>query len=92
MQTQYLNATDALLLVQAEYLEIPGLHLTQPQVERLWRIEPAVAGRVLRMLVDVGFLRETRDRAYVRASHDQVAAHRIANRRVGRLEHAHHAA
>ena len=31
--------TDWLQLVRAEYHEIPGLHLTKPQVQRLWNLD-----------------------------------------------------
>jgi hypothetical protein len=92
MHTQHLTAADALLLVQSEYLEIPGLHLTEPQVERLWGIDPDTAERLLRVLVDIRFLRQTRNGAYVRADHDQEAAHRAGHRRARRFEHAYPAA
>jgi hypothetical protein len=31
--------TDWIQLIRAEYHEIPGLHLTKPQVQRLWNLE-----------------------------------------------------
>ena len=55
-------------LIQAEYLEIPGLHLTRPQVRRLWSLEPAVCDALLDALVAVDFLRKTPRDAYVLAS------------------------
>jgi hypothetical protein len=56
-----------LQLIRAEYLEIPGLRLTKPQVERLWGLDPVKSEALLAALVDVKFLRRTRHDAYVRA-------------------------
>jgi hypothetical protein len=33
------TVADWLQLIQSEYREIPGLHLTKPQVQRLWGLE-----------------------------------------------------
>ena len=57
---------DWLQLIRAEYLEIPGLSLTQPQAQRLWGLEAANCEALLAALVDVRFLRRTRDELYVR--------------------------
>jgi hypothetical protein len=59
--------SDWLALVRAEYLEIPGLHLTRDQVRRLWSLDDVTCDSLLRTLVDVGFLRQTEAGAYVRA-------------------------
>jgi hypothetical protein len=59
--------TDWLNLIRAEYVEIPGLHLTKPQVQRLWNLEPHACDRVLQALEDQKFLRRTHTGAYVRA-------------------------
>jgi hypothetical protein len=61
------NIVDLLQLVRAEYLEIPGLHLTQRQAERLWGLDPATCEALLDALVAAGFLRRTRGAGYVRA-------------------------
>ena len=62
------HVEDWLMLVRAEYVEMPGLSLTKPQVERLWGLDAVVSEALLAALVDVKFLRRTvRDR-YVRAS------------------------
>jgi hypothetical protein len=53
-------------LIRAEYAEVPGLHLTKPQVQELWALDPWVCDALLDALVDAGFLRRTRDDAYVR--------------------------
>ena len=56
-----------LQLIRAEYLEIPGLRLTQPQVQRLWGLDLVTSEALLSALVEVNFLRRTRHDAYVRA-------------------------
>jgi hypothetical protein len=58
---------DWLQLIRAEYLEIPGLRLTKPQVERLWGLDSVASEALLAALVDVKFLRRTLHGAYVRA-------------------------
>ena len=54
--------------VRGEYNEMPGLHLTVTQAQRLWGLDRAACDRVLSALVDVKFLRRNRDGAYVRRS------------------------
>jgi hypothetical protein len=54
-------------LIRAEYLEMPGLHLTRNQVQRLWGLDPVMCDALLEALVGGGFLRKTRAGAYVRA-------------------------
>jgi hypothetical protein len=54
---------DWLQLIRAEYTEVPGLHLTKPQVQNLWALDPWVCDALLHALVDVGFLRRTSDDA-----------------------------
>ena len=58
---------DWLQIVRAEYLEIPGLRLTKPQVQRLWGLDQATCDALLAALIDGKFLRRTRQDAYVRA-------------------------
>ncbi len=36
---------DWLHLIRAEHLEIPGLHLTTRQVQRLWGLDAVMCGR-----------------------------------------------
>lgn len=59
------RVVDLVDLIRAEYEEMPGLCLTQAQVQRLWRLDPSACDTVLRALVDAGFLRLT-PRGYVR--------------------------
>ena len=58
---------DWLHLIRAEYLEIPGLHLTRKQVQRLWNLDDVTCDALLEALVEVRFLRQTQAGAYVRA-------------------------
>lgn len=52
-------------LIQAEYREMPGLHLTKPQIQRLWRLDPDVCDSLLDALVEQQFLRKTPRGAFV---------------------------
>jgi hypothetical protein len=61
------HVEDWLMLIRAEYLEIPGLSLTKPQVERLWGLDAVTSEALLAALVDVKFLRRTVADSYVRA-------------------------
>jgi hypothetical protein len=59
--------TDWIELIRAEYHEIPGLHLTKPQVQRLWNLESTMCDAVLEALEGARFLRRTHAGAYVKA-------------------------
>lgn len=56
---------DWLHLIRAEYLEMPGLHLTKTQVQRLWGLDTLTCEALLEALVDARFLRRTHAGAYV---------------------------
>jgi hypothetical protein len=56
---------DWLRLIQAEYLEMPGLNLTKPQVRRLWTLESHMCDVVLDALVAAKLLKKTIRGAYV---------------------------
>lgn len=66
MTTAQSTIMDWLHLIRAEYLEIPGLHLTKPQVQRLWGLDAMTCDALLDALVHAGFLRRTHGGAYVR--------------------------
>jgi hypothetical protein len=57
-------------LIQAEFCEMPGLHLTKPQVRRLWGLDEATVDAVLAVLEDEKFLRRTSDDTYARVGVD----------------------
>ena len=54
-------------LIRSEYVESPGLHLTKPQVQRLWNLDALLCDTLLDALVQGQFLRLTSGGAYVRA-------------------------
>jgi hypothetical protein len=58
---------DWLRVVRAEYLEFPGMSLTEPQAQRLWNLDRDTCQCVLDVLVRQKFLRRTGDAQYVRA-------------------------
>jgi hypothetical protein len=53
--------------VRAEYVEVPGMSLTKPQVRRLWGLDPITCDAVIDALLNSGFLKRTRLDKYVRA-------------------------
>ena len=61
------GVTDWLQLIQAEYLEMPGLHLTKPQVRRLWGLDEPMCDVLLDTLVSAHFLKRTKSDAYILA-------------------------
>jgi hypothetical protein len=65
---------DWLALIRSEFLEIPGLHLTKPQVQRLWGIDTMTCDALLEALVDARFLRRTHTGAYARLDGGPVRA------------------
>ena len=57
---------DVVRRVQGEFLEMPGLRLTEPQARRLWGLDAASCGALLTALIDAKFLFRTRDGAFMR--------------------------
>jgi len=57
---------DVLRRVQGEFLEMPGLRVTEAQARRLWGLDAASCGALLGTLVDMKFLFKTRDGAFMR--------------------------
>ena len=53
--------------IRAEYLEMPGLHLTKRQAQRLWGLDESTCAAVLVALEKEKFLRRTRGETYARA-------------------------
>jgi len=64
--TQTTTIVHILPIVRGEFLELPGLHLTKPQVRRLWGLDPTTCDALLDTLVDRGFLKQTRNGTYAR--------------------------
>jgi hypothetical protein len=59
---------DWLRLVKAEYEELPDLHLTRAEVERLWGLDPPTADAILSRLVAAGVLRKTSRGGYIKSN------------------------
>ena len=55
--------------IRGEFLEMPGLRLTEAQARRLWGLDAASCGALLGALVDAQFLFRTRDGAFMRLEH-----------------------
>jgi len=58
---------DWLRLVRAEYEELPDLHLTRAEVERLWGLDTSTADAILSTLVSAGVLRKTARGGYIKS-------------------------
>lgn len=69
---------EVLRRVQGEFLEMPGLRLTEAQACRLWGLESAVCDALLGALVDAKFLFKTRDGAFMKV--EQAAPVKASNR------------
>jgi len=70
MNREHVRATDEVLRrVQGEFLEMPGLRLTEAQARRLWGLDAASCEALLGALVDAKFLFRTRDGAFMRVEH-----------------------
>jgi hypothetical protein len=69
-QTISAECGDWLQLVRAEYYEMPGLHLSKPQAQRLWGFDRASCDMIFSSLEAAHFLRRTSNDAYIRADID----------------------
>jgi hypothetical protein len=65
--TQLPEFAAVLRRAEAEFLEMPGLQLTEAQASRLWGWDSALCRAVLVRLVETHFLVRTRHSAFVRA-------------------------
>jgi len=63
------EVSEWLAIVRAEYLEMPGLQLTAPQMWRLWRLDKTTCEAVVETLVHDGFLIANGHGAYRLADH-----------------------
>jgi hypothetical protein len=79
MPERFLSNDEMLRRVQGEYLEMPGLRLTEPQARRLWGLDAASCDALLGALIDAKFLFRTRDGAFMRI--DQAAPVKAALRK-----------
>jgi hypothetical protein len=56
--------------IRGEFLEMPGLRLTEQQARRMWCLDETACEAVLGALVDARFLAKTRDGAFIRHDGD----------------------
>ena len=70
MAPQPVRSNDEVLRrVQGEYMEMPGLSLTEAQARRLWGLDASLCDALLGALVDAKFLFRTRDGAFMKTDH-----------------------
>ena len=67
------SMAQALDRIRSEFLEMPGMRLTAPQVERLCGVDAALCRQVLSELVESRFLTHDVDGAYTRPTVDGMA-------------------
>jgi hypothetical protein len=58
---------DWLRLIRSEYAEMPGLHLSRHQAQRLWGLDGPRCQALLDALESAHYLKRTHNDAYVRA-------------------------
>jgi len=59
--------SDWVQLIQSEYFEMPGLHLSKRQAQRLWNLDRQSTDVIFDALESAHFLRLTPNGTYVRA-------------------------
>lgn len=67
MLRQIHDMKDWLPIIRAEYIEFPGMHLTKPQIQRLWNLDPETCDALVEALEAERFLRRTDRDDYIRA-------------------------
>ena len=60
------HVADCTELVRSEYAEMPGLKLTEQQIQRLWNLDDTLCDAVIASLVAARFIKPTRGDAYIR--------------------------
>jgi hypothetical protein len=60
---------DLLRRVQGEFLEMPGLRLTEAQACRLWGLDLASCAALLALLIDANFLFRAGNGGFMRVEH-----------------------
>ena len=61
------NFCDWVRLIQSEYAEMPGLHLSTRQAQRMWNLDARSAEAIFSALEAAHFLRRMPNDVYVRA-------------------------
>jgi hypothetical protein len=78
------SALSMLCRVQGEFLEMPGLCLTEAQARRLWSMDAATCSAVLEALIAAGFLFRTHDGAFMRTEQARSVAIGLTSSAPGR--------
>jgi hypothetical protein len=65
--TQSFPIAEVLGRIRAEYVAMPGLKLTRPQVQRLWGLDGGTCDTALAALVNAKFLSRTPEGLFVTA-------------------------
>ena len=60
------NFCDWVRLVQSEFAEMPGLHLSKRQAQRLWNLDAKSTDRIFKALEASNFLRRMPNDVYTR--------------------------
>ena len=58
--------------IRMEFMEMPGLCLSEHQARRLWNVEETSCARILALLVEERFLTRSRDGAYLRIGSERL--------------------
>ena len=61
------NFRDWVRLIQSEFAEMPGLHLSKRQAQRLWNLDAPSAEAIFMALEESHFLRRMPNEIYIRA-------------------------
>ena len=69
--------------LRSEFVEMPGLRLTLPQVQRLCGVDALLCRAILEALVDVKFLAVDHEGRYVRFTGDPVVRARMLQAPLG---------
>ena len=67
MLAEQTSVKELLRVIEAEYREMPGLHLTSAQAQRLWGLDAATCAAMFEVLIAARFLRRNHRQAYVLA-------------------------
>jgi hypothetical protein len=83
MAPEPLRAIDEVLRrVQGEFMEMPGLRLTEAQARRLWGLDAVSCDVCLGTLVEANFLFKTQDGAFMRVESAGPLKASIRSRRI----------
>jgi hypothetical protein len=61
------NARDWVQLIKSEYAEMPGLHLSKRQAQRLWNLDAQSTELIFGVLEAANFLKRMPNDVYIRA-------------------------